>query len=359
MRDLMILLVHLITTVFRLARPGGLRSMVAESVLIKHQLLIVNRSRRRPPNLRALDRLIAGFCSLWIKPTRLLRAAIVLKPSILLHFHRALVQRKYRLLFSPKRRGKPGPKGPNPDLVRAVVDMKQRNPTWGCPRIAEQIALAFSVPMNKDVVWRILALHYRPAPDGSGPSWLTFLGHMKDSLWSVDLLRCESVALRTYWVLVVMDQYTRRIVGFGVQSGIVDGSALCRMFKQAIRGQGVPRYLSSDHDPLYRFHQWQANLRVLGVTEIKTVPYVPLSHPFVERLIGTVRRECLDHLLFWTAADLEMKLSAFKGYYNGYRVHTSLEDQTPIETPESKGVNFKSYRWQKHCHGLYQTPTAA
>ncbi len=117
MRDLIILLVHLIITVFRLARPGGLRAVVAESVLIKHQLLIVNRSRRRAPNLRALDRLIAGFCSVWIKPTRLLRAAIVLRPLTVMHFHRALVQRKYRLLFSPKHRGKPGPKGRNPDLV--------------------------------------------------------------------------------------------------------------------------------------------------------------------------------------------------------------------------------------------------
>lgn len=134
---------------------------------------------------------------------------------------------------------------------------------------------------------------------------------------------------------------------------------LCRMFKQAIRGRAVPKFLSSDHDPLYRFHQWQANLRVLGVTEINTVPYVPLSHPFVERLIGTIRRECLDQLLFWTATDLEVKLSDFKSYYNGYRTHASRGGQTPIETSQSKGMNFKSYRWQKHCRGLYQTPTAA
>jgi transposase InsO family protein len=91
-----------------------------------------------------------------------------------------------------------------------------------------------------------------------------------------------------------MDQFTRRIVGFGVQGGIVDGAALCRMFNRAIRGQTPSKYLSTDNDPLYRFHQWLANLRVLEVTEIKTVPYVPLSHPFVERLIGTLRRECLD-----------------------------------------------------------------
>jgi len=86
---------------------------------------------------------------------------------------------------------------------------------------------------------------------------------------------------------VVMDQYTLRILGFGVHAGKVDGVALCRMFNRAIQGQlWMPKYLSSDNDPLYRFHQWQANLRILEVTEIKSIPYVPLSHPFVERLIG-------------------------------------------------------------------------
>ena len=103
--------------------------------------------------------------------------------------------------------------------------------------------------------------------------------------------------LRTYWVLAVMDQFTRRIVGFAVHRGVVDGVALCRMFHRAIRTQTLPKYLSSDHDPLYRFHQWEANLRVLDVKEIKTVPYVPLSHPFVERLIGTIRREFLDQTI--------------------------------------------------------------
>jgi hypothetical protein len=84
-----------------------------------------------------------------------------------------------------------------------------------------------------------------------------------------------------------MDQYTRRIIGFGVHAGTVDVVAPCRMFSRSIRGQRwLPKYLSSDHDPLYKFHQWQANLRTLEVTEIKTIPCVPQSHPFVERLIG-------------------------------------------------------------------------
>ena len=132
------------------------------------------------------------------------------------------------------------------------------------------------------------------------------------------------------------------------------------MFKQAIRGvTTLPRYLSSDHDPLYRFHQWEANLRILGVTEIKTVPYIPWSHPFIERLIGTIRRECLDRLLFWTATDLELKLLRFADYYNRYRTHSGLEGQPPIKNSESNRAELKRYRWRTHCRGLYQTAIAA
>jgi len=292
-----------------------------------------------------------------MRPARVLRSAIVLKTSTLLHFHKMLVQQKYRLLFSPKRVRRPGPKGPTKELIDAVVEMKRRNRTWGCKRIAQQIAVAFGVDIDKDVVRRILATHFHPEPESGGPSWLSLIGHAKDSLWSLDLFRCESAILRTYWVLVVMDQFTRRIVGFAVHRGVVDGMALCRMFNRAIHAQTLPKYLSSDNDPLYRFHQWQANLRVLEVQEIKTVPYVPLSHPFVERLIGTIRREYLDQTLFWTAADLENKLRLFQDYFNHQRVHSGLEGRMPDAEVVRTPLDFSSYRWQPHCRGL--TPTAA
>jgi len=362
MRDLITLFVHVIVTLSRLLGPGGIRSVVAESVLVKHQLLILNRSRQRAPNLRASDRFVAGLCALFIQPTRLIRSAIVLKPSTLLNLHQALIKRRYRILFSPKQKRKPGPKGPSRELIDAIVDMKQHNPSWGCPRIAQQIGLAFGVSIDKDIVRRVLANHYRPNPDSSGPSWLNFLGHLKDSLWSIDLFRCESAMLRTYWILVVMDQYSRRILGFGVHAGAVDGTALCRMFNHAIRGQPVmPKYISSDHDPLFLFERWQANLRILNVAEIKTVPYAPLSHPFVERLIGSLRREFLDRTLFWTTVDLENKLLEFRNYFNRHRAHTSLEGRTPDQDASVSPLfaNIHSYRWQSHCRGLYQTPVAA
>ena len=106
---------------------------------------------------------------------------------------------------------------------------------------------------------------------------------------------------------------------------------------------------------------WRANLRILEMVQIKTVPYVPLSHPFVERLIGTVRRECLDRTFFWTTTDLENKLLEFQNYFKRHRAHTSLEGQTPDQHAGAGQVlaDLHSYRWQSHCRGLYQTPAAA
>jgi len=120
--------------------------------------------------------------------------------------------------------------------------MKARNPCFGCQRIAEQISQTFGIVIDKDVVRRVLAKYYRAgSPGPSGPSWLTFFAQAKDSLWSVDLFRSESIRRRSHWVLVVMDVFTRRIIGFGVAGEYIDGQAVCRMFNQAIAGHGRPR----------------------------------------------------------------------------------------------------------------------
>ena len=140
MRDLTILFVHLIVTLVRLSRPGGHRTIIAESLLLKHQPAILNRFRNRAPNLRPMDRVIAGLCA-----------------------------------------------GFRHRLITVIGEMKRRNPRFGCRRIAEQIAFTFDLQINKDIVRRVLTKHYRPEPGAGGPSWLTFLGHSKDSLWSVDL----------------------------------------------------------------------------------------------------------------------------------------------------------------------------
>ena len=257
MRDVFILAIHPLLTLVKLVRPGGVRAVAAESLLLKHLLLISNRSRRRAPNMTTLDRVVLGLTTLFVSPRRIPKLGGLVKPATLLKFHKALAERKYRLLFSPSsKRGKPGPKGPSPELIAAIVAMKRRNPRFGCMRIAQQIAHAFGIEIDKDVVRRILARHYRPGDSGTnGPSWLTFIGHVKDSLWSADLFRCESILLRSHWVLVVMDPFTRRIIGFGVEHASIDGVSVCRMFNHAVAGRPLPTHLSTDHDPLFRFHR--------------------------------------------------------------------------------------------------------
>ena len=171
-----------------LCGPGGVRAVIAENLLLKQQLLVVRRPRQRAPHLTANDRLLFGFGSLFLSPGRIRKVAIGVRPSTLLAFHQALVRRTYRRLFSssecPK---KPGPKGPSEALIQAIVELKSRTPRFGCPRIARIISRTFGANIDKNVVYRVLSTHYRPIPGGTGPSWLSFIGHTTDSLWSVDL----------------------------------------------------------------------------------------------------------------------------------------------------------------------------
>jgi transposase InsO family protein len=362
MNILFTVLAHLLRNVAIVIRPGGSKSIIAENLLLKQQLLVLNRSRKRAPNIPPIQRLLVAFWCHFLKPRRIERAAITIRPSTLFRIHATLVRKKYRDLFSSRPRRKPGPKGPSPEVIQAILEFKRRNPRCGCPRIAQQISNAFGIPLDKDVVRRILDKHLQPNGTDDGPSWLTVLGHTKDSLWSIDLFRTESIALKTHWVLVVMDQYSRCLIGFAVQPIAVDGAALCRMFNQAMAGSGTPHRLSFDNDPLFEFLQWKANLRILKVDAVRTVPHVPVSHPFVERLIGTIRREYLDHFFYWNAYDLQRKLDEFKTYFNECRVHAGIAGTTPdhhAELAELKIASLDHYRWQSHCHGLFEMPAAA
>ena len=173
MKDLLLLLAHLLSTIAKLLGPGGAKSVVAQSLIMKQQLLIANRSRRRAPSLCAFDRFQFGFWSLFLGRRHIQRAAVIVRPSTLFKFHDILKKRNYRLLYSSTRRRRPGPKGPSTELVRAIVEMKQRNPRFGGRRIAMQITDTFAIDIDKDVVRRVLDKHYHPRSNGGGPSWLT------------------------------------------------------------------------------------------------------------------------------------------------------------------------------------------
>jgi transposase InsO family protein len=344
----------------RLLRPGGIKSIAAENLILRQQLIVLKRSGRRSPRLTQNDRMLFAILAHIIPHGRLRKLAIIVKPATILKFHRALVKRKYRLLYSAKSPGKPGPKGPEPQLIKLVVELKHRNPRMGYDRIAMQVHQAFGIEVDKHVVRRILAKHYKPKYPG-GPSWLTFFNQAKDSLWSIDLFRCESIHLKFYWVMLAIDINTRRIIGFATHAGDLDGPTACRAFNQLQTGRSPPRWISTDHDPLFTHHRWKANLRILGIEEVKTVPYTPLSHPFVERVIETVRREFLDQVLFWNGRDLSKKLGQYMVYYNETRGHLSLNGKTPEQKARNaliSKLSIENYSWIPHCNALISTPIA-
>ena len=182
-------------------------------------------------------------------------------------------------------------------------------------------------------VGRILRKHYdKNNPNqGNGPSWLSFIGHMKDSLWSVDLFRCESILLKSIWVMIIIDQYTRKIIGL--------------------------------FSPCWRL-RWKANMNALDITEIKSIATTPVSHPFVERAIRTTRNELLDQVLFFNKYDLQNKLNNYQQYYNETRAHSSLGMNTPKEMASGeiisrKCVSIDNYAWQSYCRELYKFPITA
>jgi putative transposase len=174
MRELLILAIHLLVTFVKLLRPGGLRAVVAESLLLKHQILISNRSRRRAPNDHARSLRARGDHSV-PEPTPDSKTWRTRQAGNVVQVPQGVGGAETPpALSSSSQRRKPGPKGPSTELVAAIVEMKRRNPGFGCVRVAQQIAHAFGIEIDKDVVRRVLAQHCHPESGTDSPSWLTF-----------------------------------------------------------------------------------------------------------------------------------------------------------------------------------------
>jgi putative transposase len=262
MRDWFVLIAHLIITTIRTVTPGGARAVIAESLILKHQLLILNRSRKKAPRLRTLDR----------------------------------------------------------------------------------------------IVRRILANHPLPKSGGGGPSWLSAIAEARDSLWSVDLIRCESILLKSFWVMVVMDVFSRRIIGFGVETGAYRRHPrLPHVQRGPVRS--LPKRLSSDHDPLFRFHRWRANLRILNIEELKSVPFAPRSHPFVERLIGTLRRVSRSDLLL-ERRRRPSQAESIRHLLQPATRPCRTQWPTPVERCGTTAGHLNHFAWRSDCCGLFHTPIA-
>ena len=146
-----------------------------------------------------------------------------------------------------------------------------------------------------------------------------------------------------------MDLWSRKIIGYAVISTAPTGIDACRIFNKIIAGKSLPNYISSDHDPLFEYKRWKANMRILEIKEIKIVREIPVYHPFIERTIQTTKMEYLDRTIFFSSLDLELRLAEFQKYYNEHRAHWSLNSDTPYQK-RGKGKNsiisIDNYRWK-------------
>ena len=185
MKEILELTINFICTLFKLLKAGGTKAVIAENLALKHQLIILNRRNKRAPKLNTSDRLLFGLIPFLVTKQRIKRISVILKPGTILRFHKALVQRKYSKLFSNKSKRKTGRKGPDQALIDLVIKIKGHNPRIGYGRIAMQLYHEFGIKISRFAVGRILRKHYdkNNPSQGNGPSWLSFIEHMKDSLW--------------------------------------------------------------------------------------------------------------------------------------------------------------------------------
>ena len=337
--------------------------LARENLFLKRQIQILKRKSCKLSVMTAWDRLFFAFIlNFGNARHHARRCSVLFSPDTLLKCHRYFVRMKYSRLYGSSKTGKRGPKGKPREIKDLVIAIKKNNPDYGAEKIAGLLCER-GHRISESTVRRILKKYWHPENIRSGPSWLSFIANTVNGLWSVDLFRCESSFLKSFYVMVVLDVFSRRIMGLCVEKYPLTGSDVCRMFLNVCKKAGInPKRISTDNDPLFEFHRWGANLRLMEIDEIKTVPYVPWSHPHVERVIGTIRKEYLDKILFFSSGDLKRKLEDFKTYYNEGRVHSSLDFLTPCEKAsflQPEIISFENIKWKSYCKQLFRVPIAA
>lgn len=291
-----------------------------ENLALRQQVAVLKRQTPRPC-LRLMDRLFWVMLSrLW---PRWREALVVVEPETVIAWHRA----GFRLLWRWKvRRGKAGrPRTPKEvrDLIR---QMCRENPLWGAPRIHGEL-LKLGITVSEATVSRYMVRGRKPPSQ----TWRTFLSNHVGCLASIDFLVVPTATFRLLYVLVVLSHARRRIVHFGVTAHPTS-AWVAQQLREAFPWDTPPRYLIRDRDAIYG-SEVRATLKAMGTKEVKTAPRSPWQNPFVERLIGSIRRECLDHLIVISEAHLRRSLKSYSRYYHGTRTHLSLGKDTPDGRP--------------------------
>jgi transposase InsO family protein len=305
---------------------GGHRQLALENLALRQQLAVYRRTGPRP-KLRTTDRLLwVGLARVWAGWRQ---ALVIVSPDTVLRWQRRRFREHWTRLSGRPRLGRPPISAETAGLIRK---MAATNPLWGAPRIHGEL-LKLGIDVAERTVSRLL-----PKPRRfPSQTWRTFLHNHVQDLVSIDFFTVPTARLRVLFVLVVLAHHRRRVVHFNITEHPT-AAWTTQQIVDAFPYDSAPSYLLRDRDQVYG-EQFRHRVKGMRIEEVLTAPHSPWQNPFAERLIGSIRRECLNHVLVLGESHLRRILARYFLYYHRARTHLALDkdapDVRPVELPET------------------------
>ena len=312
----------MLTVLFSLRDCFRARAVLqAEVLALRHQLLVLQRSSRgRRLRLRWADRV------LWVWLSRLWNdwrsALLLVKPETVIAWHR----KGFRLYWNWKSRHLEGRPCVSLEVRNLIRKMSLANPRWGAPRIHGEL-LKIGIAVSQATVAKYMVRHRKPPSQ----TWRTFLKNHAKDLVSADFFVVPTITFQLLFVFVILDHDRRRPIHFAVTSNPT-AEWTARQLLQAFPWDNAPRYLLRDRASIYG-EKFCETAKWMGIREVLTAPRSPWQNGYAERLIGSIRRECLDHVLVFREAGLRQTLKQYFAYYERCRTHLSLKKDAPVGRP--------------------------
>jgi len=292
-------------------------SLEAEILVLRHQLNVLRRKSPERITLSSIDRML--FAGLYALAPNVLNALQIVKPDTVIRWHRV----GFRAYWRWKSRS-PGGRPRIPTEIRQLIhEMSVANPLWGAPRIHGEL-LKLGIDVGHTTVVKYMAKRRRPPSQG----WKTFLHNHADGIVSMDLFVVPTISFRLLYGLLILRHARRELLWVGATAHPT-AEWIAQQFTEAFGWRDAPRYVVRDRDRIYgaRFIH---RVRAMGIRDRPTSARSPWQNGYAERLIGSIRRECLDHVVVFSERHLRTLLGCYQTYYNGCRTHLSLGKDAPL-----------------------------
>jgi transposase InsO family protein len=289
----------------------------AENLALRHQLNILRRQAPRRTRLSNPDRLV--FVWLYRLCSTVVDAVAIIKPETLIHWHR----RGFRVFWRWKSRSRGGRPTVPTEIRELIREMTRANWLWGAPRIHGEL-----LKLGIEVAQSTVAKYMVKRPRRPGQSWATFLRNHSDGIAAVDLFVVPTIGFKSLYGLVILGHGRRRLIRYAVTAHPT-AEWIVRQIVEAFPWDEAPEYLVRDRDAVYG-EVVKRRLRGLGIRDRPTAPHSPQQNAYVERLIGSIRRECIDHVIVFGETHLHRIMSAYAGYYDQARTHLAFGKDAPL-----------------------------